>query len=71
LVQEKVDTRVYCKTNDHIDDIFKKPLFEDKFFKLHNMVGIQKDAIMEGCLVDMIPPIESLEPCVDGGVLEP
>jgi hypothetical protein len=62
LVQEKVVTLVYYKTNDQIVDIFTKPLSEAKFVKLCNMLGLQEDAIMGGCPVDVIPPPESLEP---------
>jgi hypothetical protein len=60
LVQEKVVTLVYCKTNDQIVDIFTKPLSEAKFVKLHNMLGLQEAAIMGGCPADIIPPPESL-----------
>jgi hypothetical protein len=40
LVQEKVVTLVYYKTNDYIDDIFTKPLFEANFVKLYDMLGL-------------------------------
>jgi hypothetical protein len=38
------------------------------------MLGIQGDVIMGGCLADLISPLESLDPCANGGgggVLEP
>ena len=46
------------------------PLFELKFMKFHDLLRIQAVAIMGGCTY-VILPLESLESCVDGGVLEP
>jgi len=54
LVQEKIVTLFYYKTNDQIVDIFTKPLFEAKFVKIHNMLGLQEDAIMGVCPIDII-----------------
>jgi len=71
LVEEKVVTLVCCKIDEQIVDIFTKPLFEANFFWLHNMLRLQEVTIMGGCLVDVIPPLESLELCVDGALLKP
>jgi hypothetical protein len=71
LVQEKFASLVYYITNDQIVDIFTKPLSEAKFVKLYTMLGLQEDAIMGECLVDLISPPKSLESCFDGGLLEP
>jgi hypothetical protein len=46
LVHEKVVTLVYCNIDDHIDNIFTKPLSKDKFVKIHNMLRLQVVAIM-------------------------
>ena len=73
LVQEKIVTLVYCKTNDQIADIFTKPLSKKKkkkFIKFHTFLEIQEVAIMGGC-TDVISPPKYLECCVDGRVLEP
>lgn len=40
LVHKKVVSLVYCITDDQIDDIFTKPLFEAKFVKLHDMLEL-------------------------------
>ena len=40
LVQEKVVTLFYCRTDDHIVDIFIKPLSEVNFIKFHTLHGI-------------------------------
>jgi hypothetical protein len=48
LVHQNVVSLVYCKEDDHIVDIFTKPLSEDKFFKLHSMFRIHEAKIMEG-----------------------
>jgi hypothetical protein len=45
-------------------------LFEDKFFKLCDILGLQATAIMGGCPADIISPLESPKPCVVGRVLE-
>jgi hypothetical protein len=60
------------KALDHnIVDIFTKPLSKAKFINLHTMLGLQEVAIMGGVPTDVISPPESLESCVDGGMLEP
>jgi hypothetical protein len=71
LVQEKFVTLVYCITDDHIVDIFTKPLFEAKFVKLCDMIGLKATAIMGGCSTNLISPPKFPNTCDDGGVLEP
>lgn len=66
LVHDKVVTLVYCETDDHIVDIFMKPLSEVKFIKLRSFLRIQEATIMGG-YEKVIPPPESPDCCVDGG----
>ena len=70
MVQDKVGTLVYCKTNDKIVDVFIKSLSEVKFIKFCTFLRIQEVAIMGGC-EKVITPSESLYYCVDRGMLEP
>jgi hypothetical protein len=59
LVQEKVVTLFYYKTDDHIADIFTNPLSEFKFIKLYALCsGFHVTAIMGGCPVEIISPPE-------------
>lgn len=66
LVHENVVTLVYCKSDDQIVDIFTKPLSEAKFLKFLLLLGLQEVATRGGC-VNIIPPPEPPECCVDGG----
>jgi len=70
LVYENVVSLEYCRTNDQIIDIFIKPFYEARFFKLHRTLGIHEVAIMGGCHAHVISPLESLESCVYGRVLK-
>jgi hypothetical protein len=70
LVHENVVSLEYCKTNDQVVDIFTRSLSEAIFIKLRTMLGLQEFAIMGGFHDDVISSPESLETCVDGGVLE-
>lgn len=40
LIQEKIVTLFYCRTNDQLADIFMKLLSEAKFVKFHALLGI-------------------------------
>ena len=65
LVQEKDVILVYCRIEDQIADIFKKPLLEVKFIRLCSFLGLQETTIMGGCPT-VILSFESPKCCVDG-----
>jgi hypothetical protein len=67
LVHENVVSLEYCRTEDHVSNIFTKPLVEATFIKLCMMLVIQEAAIFGGCINDVISPPKYLELCVDGG----
>jgi hypothetical protein len=60
---------VYLKIYYYLIYIFMNPLLEAKFLKLHAMIGLQEATIM-GVRARVISPLESMESCVDGGLLE-
>ena len=70
LVHGNIVSLVYCRTDDQVVGIFTKPLSEAIFINLRTMPGLQEFAIMGGFHDDVISSPESLEMCVDGGVLE-
>ena len=70
LVHENIVSLEYCRIDDQVSDIFTKPLAKSIFIKLRMILRLQEDAIMGRFPTNLISPLESLESCVDGGVLE-
>lgn len=66
LVHDHVVSLLYCRTNDQVVDIFMKSVSKTKFIKFHDLLRLQEDSIMGGC-VDVISPLEPLEHCANGG----
>jgi hypothetical protein len=66
LVHENVVSLIYCRTYDHVADIFTKTSSEAIFIKLRTMLRIQEVEIMGGCPTNVISPPEYLESCADG-----
>jgi hypothetical protein len=51
LVHENIVSLGYCRTYDHVDDVFTEPLAEDRFIKLYMILGLQEDAIIGGFMM--------------------
>ena len=70
LVQTKVISLLYCRTDDQVDDIFINPLSKVKFLKFPCLLGLQSTTIVGGC-ANVISPPKSPKCHVDGEVLGP
>nr|QHR87364.1 hypothetical protein Q903MT_gene1374 [Picea sitchensis] len=66
LVQEKVVSLVYCRIDDKIAYLFRKPLTEFQYVKIWALLRIQEDTIIGGC-TERILPLESPRSCADEG----
>jgi len=69
LVHDNIVSLEYCRTDDHFFYIFTKYSAEAIYQALYDALYLGSFTC-GGCHKDIISPLEYLEMCVDGGVLE-